>query len=569
MKLFVILFVGLLTLSACDSAVQKSQITPTASASIRPLTQEERAADFDQLLQLFKTYYGPYQYKEKIFNFSIEKMILETKAQAMNAKTDEEFMGYVMKAGAKFRDGHVQFRIENSASNIFRYKIPVHLAMIEGKAIVAEITKDLAKWSGISQGDEILSVDGKTAVEILALALQYRRGGEELSDQAMVIYTFLRPSYMTDIIPASPKSLVFFKKASGAVSNIEIPWETESYAEGLSKIIRPKQGLNLIAPFVDDFNATVDSHRGQMGQVNPVFLTEKTQAKYNFVKVFPSAASLKKQGLKGNEKAGIFAALYKHNGKTVFLLRSSTYYPFDYTPAVYMKTFAALISEYQELADVMVLDQTYNPGGSFCSDFYNLFANESDIQGVEQARADRKWVNDLYVVWPKEEFEGSASPWDVKLLQSWGAIVEKAYDKGDFLSEPFPLFTGSVYAVRKSVTWTKPMIVLINELAGSCGDIFPMLVKANHRAKLFGQATMGLGGNVEPVGQLNHSRIQVSMTRGLFFPYRANGQYIEKDFVENNGIEPDIPYAHTVEDFRNGYVNYVKTFSDQAVELVK
>ena len=112
------------------------------------------------------------------------------------------------------------------------------------------------------------------------------------------------------------------------------------------------------------------------------------------------------------------------------------------------------------------------------------------------------------------------------------------------------------------------MLVLIDELAGSCGDMFPMLVKANKRAKLFGQNTMGLGGNVEEVGQLNNSRITIAMTRGLFFPFRADAKYVPADLVENNGVAPDYEYAHTLKDFHGGYVDYVKAFSDKAIEQI-
>ena len=554
--------------SACNSSKQTSNFQSGNTSALRPLTAEEKAADFDQLLQLFKTYYGPYKFKEERFNYSIEKTILDIKAQAMTAKTDEEFMGYVMQVSASFKDGHVQFLLENSASNISRYKIPVTLVTYENRAIVAAVTKDFSGWSGISQGDEILTVDGKAPQEILAQALKYRRAAQSLSDDALIVYTFLRPSYMTDIVPAKPTALIVFKTAAGKTSSIDAPWETEKYADSLAKMVRPPQGtINLSVPFVDDLNF-MDAHRLQMGQVEPIFLTPQSHSTFKFIRVVPTPATMKTMGLKGDETPGIYAALYKYAGKTVFLLRSSTYYPQDYDGGVYMKYYKALIADFQDLSDVMVLDQMHNPGGSFCADFYNLFAKENDVQSVEQVRADRKWINDLYINWPKEEGPTS-NPWDIKLLQTWGAIVEKHYDQGDFLTEPFALFAGSNYVILKEVTWTKPMIVLIDELAGSCGDMFPMLVKANKRAIMIGRKTMGLGGNVEEVGQLNHSRIHVSMTRGLFFPFHADGKYPTAEIVENNGVDPDIEYAHTVEDFRNGFTGYVKMFSDKAVDLVK
>jgi hypothetical protein len=286
------------------------------------------------------------------------------------------------------------------------------------------------------------------------------------------------------------------------------------------------------------------------------------------VKVYPSLEARKKFGLADADTPPIYAALYKYQGKTILLVRQATYAPSDYSYDKYLNAYKALMSEYELLADVLVLDQTHNPGGSYCAEFYNLFAKSGDVQGVEALHADRKWVNDLYINYQKE-LSPNGNPWDLKSILSWGSLVEKAYDQGQFLSEPVPLFEGHVYATIGNYTWKKPMLVLIDELAGSCGDMFPMLVKANKRAVLFGQNTMGLGGNVEEVGRLNNSRVIVRMTRGLFFPYRPDGNYVLADYIENHGVAPDIEYAHTVEDFRNGFVQYVKAFSEKAIEQIK
>ena len=118
MKNLIYLVAAVFLFSACNSKNQTANFDGRNTSAIRPLTNEEKAADFDQLLQLFKTYYGPYKFKEERFNYSIEKTILELKAQSMTAKTDEEFMGYVAQVAATFKDGHVQFVFENSASNI-------------------------------------------------------------------------------------------------------------------------------------------------------------------------------------------------------------------------------------------------------------------------------------------------------------------------------------------------------------------------------------------------------------------------------------------------------------------
>jgi len=564
---FVVLILFVIFSSCQNRHIEKQVLSGMKASAIRPLSHEEKAADFDQLIQIFKTYYGPYQYKESRFGFSIEQLAMNLKQQAMSSKTDEEFMGYVMQFGAALQDGHVQFRVENSASNVRRYTIPILLMDIEGKAIIGSISKDLSDWTGLKVGDEVLSVDGQTPAEIRLLAQKYKKFATDLSNQALIINTFSRSSFMTDIIPQKPLATVKVLKKNNEIAFFEIPWTQDKYNAVLDSIIRTRPGtLNLSVPFADEYNAIVpDSHLGQMGQVEPVFLTPQALSTYGFVKVYPSSAALMRFGLKGDEKPGIYAALYKFLGKTILLVRSATYSPSDYNGAVYLKAYMALLSEYESLADVLVLDQTHNPGGSYCASFYDIFAKPGDVQGVEKVRADRKWINDLFINWPVTE-NPAGNIWDTKLLQSWGSVVEKAYDNHEFLSEPFPLFTGSSFATKQAYTWTKPMLVLIDELAGSCGDIFPMLVKANKRAKLFGRQTMGLGGNVEPVGQLNHSRITVSLTRGLFYPYRTDGVVQNSDYIENNGVLPDYEYNHTVSDFRNGYIQYIQMFSQKAIE---
>jgi C-terminal processing protease CtpA/Prc len=114
--------------------------------------------------------------------------------------------------------------------------------------------------------------------------------------------------------------------------------------------------------------------------------------------------------------------------------------------------------------------------------------------------------------------------------------------------------------------WKKPVLVLIDELCGSGGDSFPMLMKANGLGKLFGNRTAGLGGSVEKVIDLPFTRSSLSVTRGLFTTFKPNGQYSDSDYVENNGVTPDVSYTHTVKDFREGFETYFKAFSDEATK---
>jgi C-terminal processing protease CtpA/Prc len=108
--------------------------------------------------------------------------------------------------------------------------------------------------------------------------------------------------------------------------------------------------------------------------------------------------------------------------------------------------------------------------------------------------------------------------------------------------------------------------VLIDELCGSGGDSFPMLMKANRLGRLLGNRTSGLGGSVEKVMDLPFSRASLSLTRGLFTTFRPDGKYSDSDFVENNGVVPDVYYQHTIADLRGNFESYFKTVSDEATK---
>ena len=139
-------------------------------------------------------------------------------------------------------------------------------------------------------------------------------------------------------------------------------------------------------------------------------------------------------------------------------------------------------------------------------------------------------------------------------------------DAGKDLTSPFALLGNEWLDPDTQYTWKKPLLVLADELAGSCGDIFPMYMQRNGVSRIFGERTMGLGGNVEPITGsygLGNSLAQARLTRGMFTTVQAEGIYSDEQWVENNGIVPDVHYTHTVEDYRRGYLAYVQTFSEQ------
>ena len=561
--LSVVLGSALVLSCGTGSKTQQSQVQ---KIQLKNMSQEEAQADFAQIVETFRRNYGPLKFKEQRFAFTFDDLVAEHKQRLSAAVTDGEYFEIFASFLASFRDGHVSFRAPVlTALNEVTAEIPIALMPVEGKALVESIIDPSIKDFGIAEGDIILRIDGQDPVEIAKQLSKLKSSGNEESDKHNVVNAFFRRNYMGKLYPKSPTALVEVQKPDGKVFQVTLSWRrTTDLGERKDKLVSYQGGdTQLIASGVsEDINF---AGRIKMGSQVPFFATPKVLEKMNFAELTPSASFLKKYG---QEKAApIYAALYKSGGKTILMIRQPGYGAAPgFTIDNHIGTYKAILDQYEELTDVLIVDQTHNPGGSvsYVSEMSNLFATQPMGNFVQAQRADRKWITD-YRDASKElkETNEEASLFALNMSKK----VEEAYDKGRFLTEPLS-FDGRLMLTGGDYVWTKPVLILIDELAGSGGDAFPMLMKAAGRAKLFGKRTMGLGGSVEEE-VLANSRATYRVTRGLFTAYKPDGNYLRSDYVENNGVSPDVKWEHNIKDVRGGYVDYVTSFTAEAVKLAE
>jgi C-terminal processing protease CtpA/Prc len=108
------------------------------------------------------------------------------------------------------------------------------------------------------------------------------------------------------------------------------------------------------------------------------------------------------------------------------------------------------------------------------------------------------------------------------------------------------------------------VLVLHDELSGSCAEACPKVLQSGGIVKTFGARTMGLGGTVEPVATLQFSRATLILSRGLNGVFGRDGVI---SLIENAGVTPDYPYKRTIADYRGGHLGYVTAFSQVASTL--
>lgn len=542
---------------------------------IKSISAKEGLEDFHELVRTVRNFYGPLQFKEKRFQFSFDEKVLEFEQRVIASQNDSELFSVFAEFISLFQDGHVGITFALNDSGFNTYDIPLVITPVEGRVLISKVGDELKGTSMAEPGDEVILVDGLLPMSYLPSILKYQVLATAESNEHYIHFLFNRPFFMKDLLPTKPTTTVRFQKRSGAQWTEELIWRPKKVVNEVSDFVSPLNEVSriLYAKNLDPLREGSKNSVADWGSSSPFFATPNVAAFTNWIRVEASENYRKKYGLTHEERPDIFAAIYDYGGKKILLVRNYTYSHGDFSNEVYMKGYRAVLDQWQSVADVLVLDQTHNGGGSYCEDFARLFLQRQGAGFVQALNADRKWIWELNNGWMGHVMKnnGSSATSEAFLVsQLISQVVEKVYDEGrERLTPPLPIIGGKKRILPDDqFVWTKPMLVLIDELAGSCGDVFPMLMQANQVAPLFGAKTMGLGGSVEIFG-LSNSRSQLRLTRGLFTFHRESEIYTAEDWIENNAVIPDIPYRHTVKDFRNGFVNYVDTFSREAVKLAK
>lgn len=590
--------IGCHQLNEVSSAVQNAFQTDADSTALRPLSQSEALADYDAMIESIHSLYGPLEYKERRFGYKFDNEVASLRHALLTATTEDEKLGTFYETLRLLQDGHVSMQTPfKSTKRIAIFAVPV------GTSFYVDFVNPNLAVHGITRGDELVAIDGQTPEDLLKIALKYSWSGNDESDRHMAYLLFSRPGYMTALQPTSATANIELKKANGDRLLARIPWTIASSftdarlrpmvkrsplpAETLAQLGGTQVFSETAGNLNDARTATADGDASirDLGAETPYYWSKKIQSTFGATRVTPDIERAKMyysawladlslgevqhapQPPVPDKFPEIFAALYRYNSKTVFMIRQPGYMADDFVAN--LAVYSALIEQYQPIADVLVIDQTHNPGGSvvYVDTFARLFAPKGLNGFVQFLNNDRKWIAGLLSWLAGLDVAAIATSPTAQYIRTTIAGMEQDQEAGLRLSrEPFS-FGITPLQRAAPITWNKPILVAIDELCASGGDAFPKLMQSNKLAKIFGRRTAGMGGSVELAIELPYSRSSIRLTRGLFTAYNPNGQYSDADMVENNGVQPEIPYVHTVDDFREGYPGYFKALSEAAVAL--
>jgi peptidase S41-like protein len=537
------------------------------SAPLRDLSASEASEDLEQIFTYIRTFYGPAEYKEARFGYSIDALEDEARALLAAAPGDDGFYAAANWFLTRLDDGHVALVTSPNSNPIFNYVVGIFLQPVEGKALVAELFDPSLADLGIAYGDEVLTVDGISPFDQLDEFLELDAIANDLTNEHLIYHALIRPGFAASIRPVAPTAHVEFRRADGSEYARDLIWREDTDSRVPFVGLTDQGSLTTSDSFLSrralEFNTYAKGSLATIGSVTPFFLTAETSAAFDITPVTPNAEMQAKYGLDPTALPDIFAALYSHAGKSILLIRQSSYDALDELDvALRLQYYRAILDQYDGFADALVVDQTHNPGGfiDYCTSFARLFMKAPGGNFVQAFNPDRTWINDFrdYARTLDPTLSSEAS----RTYELRAELIEQAYDSGANLTAPIPFDLSPLLQPDDTYVWQKPLLVLTDELAGSCGDAFPMLIKNNGTAPIFGRRTMGLGGNVEPFGPLPNSAADIYLTRGMFTTHRDDETYPPSVFIENNGVQPDIEHVISAADFRAGFVDYMTHFSD-------
>lgn len=207
--------------------------------------------------------------------------------------------------------------------------------------------------------------------------------------------------------------------------------------------------------------------------------------------------------------------------------------------------FDDLVTRFDGATAALVIDQVENPGGSM-HQMYALLSRLTD-KPLTLPRHQVTICDDAAAV-AADVVANAADEPPERVAYSRLLLSEQEAGRGTSQRLSHPLYLYGVEQVLPAAhRYTGDIVVLINERTFSAGEFLAAILQDNQQATLFGRRTAGAGGCVRKATvpgseQFGIEAIEITWT----IARRTNG-----DLIENLGVQPDIRYEPTVEDFQS------------------
>lgn len=518
--------------------------------------ESDRRAEMDRVVEyfhgVFDVAYAPKEWKEKHFGWSLDTEIakLKTRIAADDAPTVKDFQRELATFFNSMKDYHTSITFNRTE----KATLPFDVLALDGHYYLAWIDRDKlpANSFPFNPGDELLTLDGRPTAEVVAELRNFDAAANPETNEIVAARLLTRRYAKFGMpVPQGRVSLGIARTGSDRAVAHQLIWdyEPEKITDPVTpESLRPARDL-LRAP-----NALVTLPAADLDRSPLAVGTRDSFVPALGTKIWESAAA-------DTFHAYVFRA---ENGKLVGYLRIASYVGGE-TEA---KAFATLVQKLEDTTDALVLDQVNNPGGSVFY-LYALAAMltdqaiptprhriaitqqsvddaiqlETDLAGITTTAKAKEVLGETLGGYPVT-YEV------VRFILDYARFIQREWAAGHYLTEPYHLYGVDHINPYPGAHYSKPILMLINNLDFSGGDFFPAILQDNHRVTMVGTRTAGAGGYVDDYSLPNRLGIA---------GYRLTGSIAERvdlNPIENLGIKPDVELKLTREDLTSGYASY-------------
>lgn len=563
------------------------------------LTVQQRVDDFEYLAGVVNRNSATIAWKKQALGFDARNLApwLE---RVRATKSDLEYYDVLIDYMASFQDYYTYVTLPSD----YGAWIPFSADVYDGKAIIQSIDRNLLPASAynLSLGDEVVSVDGKSASELIERYGKYfidsnpdatRRAGAEM-------LTYRLQSFMPGAPQIGEKASIVLKKADGTTVTLEIPWLTygtplrvgpvpdlSSLSANTARAPReprvPEAATVAELPLHERVFAEIDSSvrsrsaRRLAADLNPAAQVEAALPGVENVGLLEPLYALPAGFVqrRGTSFADWFySGSFTSGGKRIGLIRFSSWS----TSSTFTSQLDSELAWMNTNTDVLVIDQMRDELTSVCGAEAAAarFIGKGYRQPGLQFRAT--WANvQTFQATLDSAIDNGASADQVTLYADLVKDLRNKYYSTGGNADAIPACGTSLNRnpARSSsgavVNYEKPILLITDELSS---DFFAATVKDNREfpIKQFGMPTSGrMGVNISgPGGAFSETTVHVK--DGVWVRPKAATRpgFPETTYIENAGVYPEIfNNFMTLENLRTQGAAFVDAWTKAALALIQ
>ncbi|MBI4064099.1 MAG: protease-like activity factor CPAF [Elusimicrobia bacterium] len=521
----------------------------------------------------FRAQYAPAPWKEKYAGWDLTREVQTAKKEISQSKdlSMKQYHGILQRLIQSAQDYHVSIRFTYTEAS----SLPFAVMAANERYFIAWVDRNKLpeSVSPFNPGDELIEFGGRSSAQAVK-EIQKTLGNNTATTDHALAALFLTARAAVSGLEIEKGPLVITVKPKNSEKNLtrQLIWEHQP--ELVNQEPQKPQTGNLhenkdkkwILGMADMLSPVEDLSGLQ--EVNPSGLRHREGY------LPPLGVKIWQSGPEEPFHAYIFRST---QNRLIGYVRIPSYAPQDASQAV--EHFGKLMAKFQTTTDALVIDQLNNPGGSL---FYiyalaSMLTDQSLVTPKHRvALTQQDAFNAASILQLEKEIKNDEDAKRVlgknisgypvtyqyfRHLLEYARFIINEWDNGRTLSDPTHLEGVDRINPSEAARYTKPIVLLINELDFSGGDFFPAILQDNKRAILLGSRTAGAGGFVRRTQYSNQLGIQVFSITGSL------AQRVDNNPIENIGVRPDIVYPLTVDDLQNQFRGYIRAVNEALEKL--